>query len=396
MKKIILINYLLAPLSRMNQSLLQQGAMLREAKNAGYQLVFLSANKTKKGLHKFCEESLIGADEIKFLSWSSIYDELFSNAEKFPKNWGTAIAAIIDYIFCRLKEEHEWDENSSNLTQFLFGGVLAESLTEAEKLVELLETNNGMSFCTARNNILKGLLSLNLIKEFGINTKHLIFDPCEVQYDSLLYKKNQEQLYTKYHGYSSELQNLRRCDSLQYYLLQKFGHNYYNTHSSSITRNLDFVFGATVLAKSRMWIDEIIADLKSNLNSQTSKIYYTNKYLKIDEFVSRETYLNLIAQAKYTLIVRSYDQSSFSTYRVIESVFRGCVPLLHIDSNWQILSKSFAGLEENWLRETLVVSGSEDIKNKIQSYEEDNGRERREICDRLYSSLFENLMLPKF
>lgn len=388
-KKIILINYLLAPLGRMNQSLLQQGAMLREAKNAGYQLVFLSANKTKKGLHKFCEESLIGTDEIEILSWKSIYDALFSNAEKFPKNWNAAIATITEHIFCKLEEEHGWDGNSSNLTQFLFGGVLAKSLTTEKMLTEQLETNNGMGFGSTRNNILKGLLSLNLIKKYGICTKHLIFDPCEVQYDSLL---NGKELYKKYHGYNSKFQNFKRCDSLQYYLLQKFGYNYYNTQTDFNTRDLDFVFGATVLAKSRLWIDEIISDLKSNLNTQTSRIYYTNKYLKIDEFINRETYLSLIARAKYTLIVRSYDLNSFSTYRVIESVFRGCVPFLHINSNWQILSESFAGLEENWLRDTLVVSSTEEIKNKMQSFEE----MRKEICDRLYSCLFENLKLPEF
>lgn len=371
----------------MNQSLLQQAAMLKKTASAS-KLIFLSPNKTKMGLRRFCKESGISIEDVALLSWSEVYEKLFDDPSNYVENWDIAADSVVNFIFAKLKEEHEWDGDYSSITHFLFGGILAESFNnDVSKLNGLRASNKGMSFSTIRNNTLKGLIPFKLIGEFGIPTKHLVFDPCEMQYDGV--GVCDKTLYTKYHGYTSKTQRFERCDSLQFFLSESQERNVRE-------RSLDFVFGATVLAKSRAWIDEIITDLKTELPSESTKIFYTNKYKKIDEFISRSEYLGLVAKSKYTLIVRSYDQNSFSMYRVIESVFNGCVPLLHRDSNWTLLSDSFKNIDEEWLKSTLVVDGANDIKSKMNGFGEE---ERKAICEFLYSNLFNDeglgLRLPE-
>jgi len=53
-----------------------------------------------------------------------------------------------------------------------------------------------------------------------------------------------------------------------------------------------------------------------------------------------DEYLTKIEQSKYTLVIPSYDSNTFSMYRFIEAIQRGCLPILHADCNVTDAEKS--------------------------------------------------------
>lgn len=131
-----------------------------------------------------------------------------------------------------------------------------------------------------------------------------------------------------------------------------------------------------------MDLHPLMEELFSLNKRENYKILYQNKFFKEKyySFVDRDSYLELIKRAKYTLVLRAYEKNSFSASRFIESVFFKCIPLLWNNSNYYLLES--LGFDIEWLEKNLVVSSIDEIHFKIKTLE------WREISDFLYKKIF--------
>lgn len=149
--------------------------------------------------------------------------------------------------------------------------------------------------------------------EYNIPIEHYILDPQEMRYDNMPIQTS----YTRYFPYNSKKHDFVKDD---YFL------DFYKKNKTIKEKTIDFTFGYTILTKDRAAQD--FSRLDDWLSDYKTILLKKDKYNDIDTFVEKDVYLSYIKDSKFTLIIPSYDVSTFSAYRYIESIYNGCIPLI--------------------------------------------------------------------
>lgn len=180
--------------------------------------------------------------------------------------------------------------------------------------------------------------------ENNIELEHYIRDPQEFNYNDI--RSGFEGLTVKrYFQYNSPLRDFKRNDAFLDYYKQFLNKEFKKTHK--------LTFGYSVQTEDRISQDIISIENKYN-------ILVKDKYRKIDTFVDRDEYLNLISKSTFTLIMPAYDIETFSIFRYIESIALGCIPLI-LDNNYlDEVKKDF------YIPDILLVD-SNNLKDSIRS-----------------------------
>jgi hypothetical protein len=84
-----------------------------------------------------------------------------------------------------------------------------------------------------------------------------------------------------------------------------------------LEKTLDFAFGYTNIKDDRSRFLGDIEDLSSRFTK--TQVWEAARRDK-SKWVSPDDYLEILGQAKYTMILPAYDAASFSIYRFIESI----------------------------------------------------------------------------
>lgn len=335
----ILVSYLFPVTNKKNHCYVQQFCYLEKyvEENNVSEILFVSFNKTQSDLKRVLSLSKFKYPNI--ITHISL-GNLFKNSYK----------EIGEELIKSLGEINQIKEI------FLFGGIILNQ-RNINDLIEYYGDNlKSFTFLSFRLRLIKIFFFNYLINDLKINTSHIVFDPVELSFSN---KPN----YKKFHNYDDPHLSLNRLDSLQYQLLNKENRDIFN-------KDLDFVFGASVVHNIRKEIHPIMLDLL-DLSSPTFLIYYQNKFIpKFNTFLPREKYLELIKRSKYTLVIKAYEKSTFSASRFIESIFFGNIPLLMVDSNYYHLKS--LGFNIDWLERNLVVKSPNDILNKIKTLDYDS------------------------
>jgi uncharacterized protein YlbG (UPF0298 family) len=360
-KKKILATFSFTTTNKKHHSLVQQFSYLEkivEEKNIE-EIIFLSVNKTECDLKKVLELSKFKYPElIRYISLGNKLLELYQT----ENNWGDLGEKIVSTFYHYLID--------SEVDFYIFGGIIQRGAT-IPSFVNYYKNNiKSSNHSSTRRKLEKIFLYHNLIEKLKLNTYHIVFDPQELDF-------SEGENYTKYHNYNDSRLNLHRLDSLQYYLKHKEIEK-----NLSLFKDLEFVFGATIIHESRMGLHSTMEELISLNERENYKVLYVNKFMKekYNTFVERPAYLKLIQRSKYTLVLKAYEENSFSASRFIESVYYSCIPLLWHNSNYYLLES--LGLSIEWLEKNLVVSNVGEIQNKIDTLD------WKEISDFLYEKLF--------
>lgn len=165
----------------------------------------------------------------------------------------------------------------------------------------------------------------------------------------------QEPDYTKYFNTGKAAYILNKDDllympSYEYDLLSNIDY---------IDRDIkvkDFMFYCTALTKDREYIKD------ANFNIRDSDVHIIT-CLKDNNYLSQDLYYEKLSYTKYTLIISSYDISTFSIIRFIESLSRGCIPLVLDKCNLNDLENTFPDIY-NYVKDNLITS-IDNIQNKI-------------------------------
>ena len=87
--------------------------------------------------------------------------------------------------------------------------------------------------------------------------------------------------------------------------------------------------------------------------------------------IKQEDYYYMLSKSKYTLVVQSYDVTTFSIIRFFEAVCRDCVPLIWFEACLDDLKNTFEDIYHLVLKYNLVVSSKEEIVDRVDNYEND-------------------------
>lgn len=194
------------------------------------------------------------------------------------------------------------------------------------------------SFCKSR---LKGndKCNFNYMMTKTLFAKYLLveasFDVCKNVYHFML--DTTEPDYSEccnYFGYDRNkyrLLYLSQNDKCTYMPCIEYGmQNKVNLANIDINKkDIDFLFYATAVQKSREWLIECQDEIKSIPNSLVEVITSGSDKKQVPQML----YLSLLGSAKFTLAIGAYDEKSFSIYRIIDATICNCLCLVHDSCN---------------------------------------------------------------
>jgi hypothetical protein len=257
------------------------------------------------------------------------------------------IKSITDFYYDTAINMKSWEEIYNALdveflkeydNLYLFGGLFstASNLRRYEKRNFQFPKDSGqIKFQSVALPCIHVLSLLKANHEYDTNIHEIVFDPLEMSIDlfhsDYVPKKN----YYLYHGYDKPSLNMKRLDSLQYFLSKQ----HKNFIEEQTENDIDITFGMTIFEEFRT---KYYNYAKSVLNKfDNVNFYVLNKITGENTFIDRDDYLKQIARSKYTIILPAYDDTCFSIFRLIESLHNDCLPLLHKDCYIEDINKSY-------------------------------------------------------
>jgi hypothetical protein len=274
------------------------------------------------------------------------------------------IRTITDFYFETAIHMADWEQIYNALdvsflkeydNLYLFGGLFstASNLRRYEKRNFVFPKDAGqIKFQSVALPCIHVLALLKANHIYGIRLHEIVFDPLEMSLDLFHPQYKPTKNYFLYHGYDKPNLNIKRLDSLQFYLnsLQR------NFIEEQFDKDLDITFGMTVFEGFR---EQHYYYAQRFLNKFDKKqMFVYNKITGENTFIDRSEYLKWIARSRYTLILPAYDDTCFSIFRLIESLHNDCLPLLHPECCIVDMNKSF-GVD---LRELMVDEPFEETK----------------------------------
>lgn len=192
--------------------------------------------------------------------------------------------------------------------------------------------------------------------ECGCTVYHFVIDPQEIDFGQVLKSDKVIRLYKlKRLGYVF-------APSYERSLLR-------NSHFSTKDRNLDFLFYCGAQTEDRDYILEGKKALEGIQNSDVKVLTKENVKEKVSQF---EYYMRL-RKARFTLVIPSYDKTTFSIVRFFEAVANGCLPLVWKDCCLDEVKNTYPNIYEI-IKAFLIVEKLEDIERKMNELGEEGRR----------------------
>jgi hypothetical protein len=136
------------------------------------------------------------------------------------------------------------------------------------------------------------------------------------------------------------------------------------TNNQTADKTVDFTFYGTALTEDRKYLVEQ-SDLLTGIRNSDVGIIVK----KDSTYVSQTEYYDKLARSKFTLIIPSYDVTTFSVIRFLEAVSNHCLPLVLDTVDLTDLKNTFPDIYDI-VRKNLVVN-IKDIQGKIDELDYD-------------------------
>jgi hypothetical protein len=258
---------------------------------------------------------------------TNIHTDSYNKAKNLP-NWGEVYESI----------DASWLADYDSL--LLFGGLLSDGskLKRGQsQIADMLKNKNQLKFVSVGSVMYCVLSIIKAHNEYGIPLMEFCYDTTEAALNLIPRENRNAPDLTNYsllHGYSIDRYAMQRVDNMQYY----YNHiaSMFDDYSK---KEYDFTFGLTILTKERLHQLQKVEDVADQFTVRNLFVY--NKLTGENNFLSRDTYLDLISKSKCTLVMPTYDESTISIYRVIESLHYNCLPLFHSSCKLDEFAASF-------------------------------------------------------
>ena len=267
--------------------------------------------------------------------------------------------------YCSLKDwlevYHELDLSSFPKFERII--EVGSALSEGNKLQYGITDFKNLFLSRAQFKFLSGrkqkeniLLTYKLASNQNIELEHFIIDPQEVNYGDFNFENIQ---YPRRFPYTSEKFDFLRDDAFLDTYIRNSAISVVTEDSINLEKEFDFTFGYTILTEDRSESTDYLNSVIESLDGLRTKIFLRDKYNNIDTFIKKDEYLHYIRKTKFTLIIPSYNNETFSAFRYIESIYSGCVPLILRTTDISEAKKTL------YIPECLIVT-AETIRKTIE------------------------------
>lgn len=210
---------------------------------------------------------------------------------------------------------------------------------------------------------------LNACSQVCDNVYHHVIDPLEPDFNEVFGFKN-------YQEFTDLRFASRRRVLMPYYEWYSFMQG--NEAIECKDRMTSFTFGGSAVTAERAFLVELIDDVEEKLSKHGFAFDIKLKKPKAvkennDKFVDQRQYVYDLVYSVSTLIVPAYDAEAFSWFRLVESVCRGCVPLVYSQCCLDSVRTAFRSLYD-FICDELIVDSADDIVAKIETFSDDDVR----------------------
>lgn len=173
---------------------------------------------------------------------------------------------------------------------------------------------------------------------YGTPIHELLYDPNEMAYSEYHddYKPKHE--YFSYHGYDVPEYGLSRLDSLQVFFTNRNKSNLFSFFEDE--KEYDFTFGYAIFPSTdRSKYKQYLKDFSAQFAK--SNLYVLDKVSGENTFIDTDSYFEKIKKSRFTYILPAADTKCFSIYRIIESLYQDCLPIINRDCSMQDVEASY-------------------------------------------------------
>lgn len=272
----------------------------------------------------------------------------------------------IEAIKVNVEDCNNWEEIEDKLSDYLLDNNIERIFTLCLPILSTLNrfdqsTLSGFKKKRAEDNrycfnviMLKSalvrVLSMEIFSKLSINTYQIIIDPQEFSYNNAFEYNIHKSLF------------ILNRDDMKYAPL--YEHKMFEEVANA-EKELDLFFIGTAFNKCR----EYIFDLEKYFSKFDSIFFKVVTSGKSKEMVAQDAYYERLSKARYTLIIPSYDTSSFSIIRLFEAINNNCVPLVLSTCCLEEVKATFPKIHKIILENLIVNTG--DIKDRINNYDKD-------------------------
>lgn len=345
------------------KSLYEQMAFMREE----YDQIFLVHAYTTERVKKYIEETA-GIHINKSFSISEDLNDI--GIKHLYKTWEEYYNAIDTSMFNDVQIDDVW----------MFGAPLSEGGALKRGMLGLEKSfykHSYMKFLSVAKLYMIMYFALRVANDKGARFREMCYDPCEASVNELtnptIVPKSG---YDVYHGYN----------------LPEYGMQKHTAYQDGLTRvgklfpfaskDYDLTFGYSYMTFEREKDHLMMQRVYQNLEGKvTGKLLHRSKPDDFDSLVSKDEYMSLIAESRYTFILPAYKENAFSCYRFIESIFYDCLPLVFDHCKYQDFFASY-GIDQTVIEEIIINESN--VLEKLNMPES----RRTEIIEYMKEKLF--------
>lgn len=309
-----------------------------------------TGQQTKVNIEKFAN--------INIRQSKNLYGDFYLNKGRYMSSW----EEVYNELDVTALEEYD--------SLYLMAGIdlHASEMTRWGKRVGVFPKDRGQLKFISHGKIFTNVLAmLKAHREYRIPLHEFQYDTGEISL-SLFHEdyRPHADLYASYYNHAIPEYDIKRLDSLQYYL---------NTKRNTMFRNeksVDFSIAYTVLKTSgRESMPEFVNDIAKQYDK--SCLFTKNDFTGENTSIDSDLYNELITKTRFTLILPAYDRKSFSIDRFITSLDSECLPLLHPETTRDVVEESYnVSLDDLVIYDPKDVSRySEDRRLELLSFYKD-------------------------
>ena len=296
---------------------------------------------------------------------NAIIDSLNANVIVFDTNSGNKLKNLlgrddVEYRHLPWIDGYNWKDYEKDIknstkdidTFIIFGSTMFNNYNSKNSdLVDSLDRE-----------LDKGNYEFNLsfVSTRTVQQRYFICKLCKDKKLIYFYIDPSECILTKRFNTGTTVYYLKRDDCVYLPSYEK----YMFENGKDIEKTVDFTFYGTALTEDRQYLVEQKDLLTGIRNSDVGIIVK-----KDSTYVSQTEYYDKLARSKFTLIIPSYDSTTFSVIRFLEAVSNHCLPLVLDTVNLTDLQNTFPDICDI-VKKYLVVN-IKDIQSKIDSLDYD-------------------------
>lgn len=154
-------------------------------------------------------------------------------------------------------------------------------------------------------------------------------------------------------------------------------------------RNIAFTFGASAVTADRHYLIALVDEMKESFDKEKLQ-YDILLRTKVEvgksrtKFVDQRQYVYDLQYAVATVVVPAYDAEAFSWFRFVESVSRGCIPLVYKECCLDSVKKCYPEAYKV-ICDELIVNDVDDIVKKVKKFVNDS--ERIKTCKKIQDAI---------